>query len=85
ACGVPVVAFAVGGVMDVIRHKETGWLVTPGDVDGLAKAIITLLSDTTLRRRLGAAARQEIKQHYHPDQIYPCYEALLSGQELEQD
>lgn len=35
ACGVPVLAYAHGGVLDLVQHKKTGYLVSPGDVDGL--------------------------------------------------
>lgn len=39
AAGVPVVGWAWGGQTEIIKHKETGWLCTPGDIDGLAEGV----------------------------------------------
>ena len=39
ACGTPVVGFHTGGIPDMIEHKRTGWLVSPGDAAGLADGI----------------------------------------------
>lgn len=64
AHGKPVVACATGGLVNLVRHDETGLLVEPGDVDGLRAAIDLLLGDPELRRRLGTAARQRIVDHY---------------------
>jgi glycosyltransferase involved in cell wall biosynthesis len=52
ACGVPVVATRVGGIPEVVRHGENGLLVEPGDVDGLAGALRSVLGDGVLRERL---------------------------------
>jgi glycosyltransferase involved in cell wall biosynthesis len=57
ACGTPVVAFRVGGVPELVRHLETGWLAEPEDASSLADGIRTVLDDAELRARLGAAAR----------------------------
>jgi glycosyltransferase involved in cell wall biosynthesis len=57
AAGRPVVASAVGGLLDLISHEETGLLVPPGDSAALAEAISRLLEDGALRSRLGEAAR----------------------------
>ncbi len=58
AAGRPVVAFASGGLPELVRHGETGILVPKGDVAGLARAILRLLTDAQLRCRLGAAGRR---------------------------
>jgi glycosyltransferase involved in cell wall biosynthesis len=57
AHGRPVVAGAVGGLLDLVVDGETGLLVEPGDVAGLRAALERLLGDAELRARLGAAAR----------------------------
>lgn len=56
-CGVPAVAFAVGGIPEIIQPGETGLLAPAGDVGGLADAVAGLIADTSARARLGAAAR----------------------------
>jgi glycosyltransferase involved in cell wall biosynthesis len=57
AWGRPVVASAVGGLVDAVEHDVTGLLVPPGDVVALRTALERLLADGDLRRRLGAAGR----------------------------
>ena len=56
--GLPVVAYADGGTPEIIRHGETGLLARPGDIDGLASHLLTLLDDPQLARRMGQAGRQ---------------------------
>lgn len=58
--GVPVVAEGVGQNREMIRHGETGWLVEPGDVVSFADAVVRLLEDAPLRRRLGQAAARDV-------------------------
>jgi glycosyltransferase involved in cell wall biosynthesis len=64
AHGRAVVASAVGGLVDLVVHEETGLLVPPGDVSALRAALRRLLDDEELRRRLGAAARGRVREHF---------------------
>jgi glycosyltransferase involved in cell wall biosynthesis len=61
AHGRPVVASAVGGLLDLVADEETGLLVPPGDVDALRGALERLLGDRALRRRLGEAGRERAR------------------------
>jgi glycosyltransferase involved in cell wall biosynthesis len=54
--GLPVVATAVGGILEIVRHGRTGLLVPPEDPQALAGAILRLAGDAGLRTRLGRAA-----------------------------
>jgi glycosyltransferase involved in cell wall biosynthesis len=58
ACGVPVVAAAVGGLCEIVVDGESGILVPPGDPPALAQALLTLLTDARLRLRLAEGARR---------------------------
>ncbi len=58
AAGLPVVAYAVGGVPELVEEGRTGLLVEPGDEDGLLEAVARLLADPGLAGRLGAAGRE---------------------------
>ena len=49
ASGTPVVASRVGGLPEVVRDGETGYLVEPGDIDGLRDRLATVLADRTPR------------------------------------
>ena len=64
AHGRPVVATAVGGLLDAIEDGVTGLLVPPGDPAALRAAIETLLADAELRRRLGTAAREAARDRF---------------------
>lgn len=55
AAGVPIVASAVGGIPDQIRHEGEGLLVPPGDPAALADSVLKLLRDPGLARRMGAS------------------------------
>jgi glycosyltransferase involved in cell wall biosynthesis len=69
AHGRPVVASAVGGLLDLVVDGETGLLVPPRDVAALRAAIERLLGDPDLRRRLGAAARERIRERFSWDAV----------------
>jgi glycosyltransferase involved in cell wall biosynthesis len=56
ACGVPVIGTKIGGISDVIIDKYNGLLVHPRDTEGLANAIISLLSDEPLKHDLSQGA-----------------------------
>jgi len=62
AYGKPVVASAVGGLLDLVVDGGTGLLVPPGHVPALRAALERLLADAELRRRLGAAARERARR-----------------------
>ena len=69
AHGRPVVASAVGGLLDLVVDGETGLLIPPGDVAGLRAALERLLADRELRRRLGEAARARVREHFSWDAV----------------
>ncbi len=64
AAGTPVVGTCFGGTPEAVVDGETGFIVNPYDVDGLAGRIGQLLSDDALRARMGEQARQRVQQHY---------------------
>jgi glycosyltransferase involved in cell wall biosynthesis len=64
AHGRPVVASAVGGLLDLVVDGETGLLVPPGDVDALRGALRRLLGDAELRRRMGEAGRRRARARF---------------------
>jgi glycosyltransferase involved in cell wall biosynthesis len=64
ACGVPVVASAVGGLTDTVVDGVTGLLVPPRRPDALAAALAGLLADPVRRRSLGAAGVERARRRY---------------------
>lgn len=75
ACEVPVVASRVGGLPEVIEDGVTGYLPAVDDLDGMAAAALTLLTDTPRRRAMAAAARRTAVERYSDARIAPKYEA----------
>jgi len=60
--GVPPIAFAVGGIPEVIVDGESGLLVPPGDATAFAGAVTRLVNDYTLRARLAQGARKRARE-----------------------
>ena len=56
ACGIPVVVTTVGGLKEIVQDGESGLLVPLGDVTALAQALVTLLTNESLRKRLAQGA-----------------------------
>ena len=83
AMGKAIVASAVDGVPEVVRDGETGLLVPPRDSQRLAEAIVSLLGDDARRARMGAAAREFIRETFSvarpvKDHVR-LYESLAGG------
>jgi glycosyltransferase involved in cell wall biosynthesis len=64
ASGTPVIASRVGGVPEIVRDGETGFLVPPGDVGLLRDRLQQVLADPSLARRLGDNARQDVLERF---------------------
>ncbi len=69
ACGVPVVAAAVGGLIDTVVDGVTGRLIAPQAPLELADAVRDLLSAPALRHRYGRAGRERVEKRYSWDRI----------------
>lgn len=69
AAGLPVVATPIAGVPESVIDHETGFLVEPGDVAGLARSLTTLLSDLGTRRRMGLAGRRLAEERFDVDVV----------------
>ncbi|MDQ8162830.1 MAG: glycosyltransferase family 4 protein [Gemmatimonadota bacterium] len=72
-CGTPVVAYADGGLLDVVRPDHGGTLVTVGHTEALATAMVRLLTDEPLARRLGALAREDMLLRFSPASVADRY------------
>jgi glycosyltransferase involved in cell wall biosynthesis len=82
ASGTPCVSFDVGGVPDVVRHLETGYLAPLGDARGLAEGVRTLLHDDVLRARLSRRCRElaerEFGRELEASRFAELYEELVA-------
>ncbi|HEY7147457.1 MAG TPA: glycosyltransferase family 1 protein [Streptosporangiaceae bacterium] len=82
ASGLPVVAPAAGGPLDLVRDGVTGFLVRPGDPAALAGAVARLAADPALRAAQGRAGRQWMLRRSWPalcDELIGHYRGVLEG------
>lgn len=73
ACGIPVVATALGGIPEQIDNDKEGFLVSPRDAAGMADKIGLLLADSTLRQSIGISAAARAKRYYSLEQQADAY------------
>ncbi len=80
AAGLPVVAYRVGGNAELV-HEQRGELISAGNEEAFAAAVVRLLSSTTLRAQLGSNARQFTHENFALEsvraQYTACYQSLL--------
>jgi glycosyltransferase involved in cell wall biosynthesis len=77
AVGIPVVAYDIPGVDQLIEHEETGLLAPLGDKEALARCCERVLEDATLAGSLASAARRRIDEEYSAARMAREYEALF--------
>ncbi len=83
--GLPVVATAVGGNAEVVRHGETGLLVPPQNSDALATAILQLMKDPASAKRMGEDSQRYVSANFSFERLIRevdgLYTELLQGKE----
>lgn len=81
SCGKPIVATAAGGLPEVVRDGENGFLVKPYDVEALTKALKTLIENEELRKKIGFRGREIVEEKYNwhdiADKILETYTKVL--------
>lgn len=87
AAGLPAVATHVGGVGDVVRDGTTGFLITPGDAEGVASRVTELIEAPELRRQLGREGRAHVRTRFTQDRLIndmaELYRDLLARKRLD--
>lgn len=64
ATGLPIVATSVGGIPFAVRQGFEGWLVPPGDVDGLGRALVNLVDSAPVRHAMGRRGCERVNKFY---------------------
>ncbi len=78
AAGTAVVTTRVGGLPELITDGVDGTLLEPGDVNGLAAALLVLLNDDARRARIAEAGRRRIEHHYSRDAVLPLLNRIYT-------
>jgi len=76
AAGLPIVASAVGGILELIDDGRTGVLVPAGDADALADVLCRVIADAPQAARLGEAARVDACARYSFERMVGAFEQL---------
>lgn len=76
ACGTPVVASRVGGLPEVVEDGVSGFLLEVGDVEAMAEAAVSILSDAPRWSALSRGARAAAVERFSSDRVVPVYETL---------
>ena len=78
ACGCPVIAYASGGVAEMISNGENGHLVSTGDFDQLYKTTTDLLDNPSKAQKMRQSSRQYIEDHFRKDTMLRKYEEIIT-------
>ena len=78
ACRKAVVASAVGGIPEIIENGRSGILVEPDNPSALARALVTMLEDDTLRESIAGAGYARVHEYFRCERMGSRYEALFS-------
>jgi glycosyltransferase involved in cell wall biosynthesis len=82
ACGLPVLVGAVGGIPELIRDGETGFLLPRGDYHAMASALDRVVGDRDLRLEVGFAARQSCEDFYNVNRQMRDILRVLDGEAI---
>jgi glycosyltransferase involved in cell wall biosynthesis len=69
ATGRPIVAYDIPGCREIVKHGENGLLVPRSDQDALVDAVMQLIADDDLRKRMGAKGRAIFEQTFSLDRV----------------
>ena len=74
ACGLPVISSSVGGLPELIKHNETGFIAEIGDIDRMAKYALELLSNEKKYKLFSENSRQRAVNKFDKSKVVPLYE-----------
>lgn len=79
AAGIPVVGSDAGGLPEVVKHAESGYLLPVGDVEGLAERCCEILRDRERRREMGEAAQHRAQSLFGAERVVGEFEELYAS------
>lgn len=79
AAACPVIATDTGGVREIIKEGENGFLVSPGDVEKIAQRLMILLQDSRLRKDMGQRARDSLSRNFYLPQAVNCQQKIYQN------
>ncbi|MCW9097213.1 MAG: glycosyltransferase, partial [Ignavibacteriaceae bacterium] len=74
ACGLPVISSSVGGLPELVKHNETGFIAEIGDIDRMAKYALELLTNEKKYKLFSENSRQRAVNKFDKSKVVPLYE-----------
>ena len=74
SCGLPVISSSVGGLPELVRHNETGYIAEIGDISRMAKYSVELLSNEKKYKLFSENARERAVNKFDKNKVIPIYE-----------
>jgi len=79
ACGTPVIGSNTGGITDIIKYGESGFLVKPKDPEDIAEKIIVLLSNKELQQKFSEEGLKIVRERFSWNVIVKKFVKILRG------
>jgi len=77
SCALPVLALNNGGIPEIVKHRQTGFLVPMNDCQGFADNLERLVTEKSLCRTMGKRARGHVREHHDLEKNYQRFETML--------
>jgi glycosyltransferase involved in cell wall biosynthesis len=79
ACAKPTIAYASGGISEIVEHGTTGFLAPTGDLNQIAERVEYLLDNESTVKKMGANARKRVEASFSSASMVAKYLALIHG------
>ena len=69
SCGIPIISTRIGGIPELVKPGESGFIVDPGDLKNMEKCCKLLIEDLDLRTKMGLQARSYAEKFFDFDKL----------------
>lgn len=80
ACGLPIVAFKVGGIPETVQDGINGFLIRPGNLNEFKEKLLKLILDSNLRRMMGMHSRRIAEEKYSLDKMIKKFDYIITNE-----
>ena len=80
ACGLPIVAFKVGGIPETVQDGINGFLIRPGNLNEFKEKLLKLIFDFNLRRMMGMHSRRIAEEKYSLDKMVKKFDCIITNE-----
>jgi len=77
AASLPIISSRIGGIPNILKDGVNGILVEPGDVEGLYRAILSVIKDSSKRKRMGENSYKIAREHFSLEAMVEGYDQVI--------